>query len=285
MIDIVQRADELLQRSEELLEEAVGLSPHRKAAIPVAIQHTSCNRKLSPQNVIDVRGRERCVPIGPFCSSTYVSIESTCPRSCPYRGHGCYAQGGMAVRRLDRVAVRAKWSGLATIEAESQQLDRLFVRGVRRDGARGGRDLRLHVSGDTFSTRGARILADAARRWQERGGGAVWTFTHLWRSISRRDWGRISVLASVETLRGAREAFEHGYAPALTLPEHQDHSAFPVGAGLKIVPCPAQTVGTTCVQCRLCLDGVEPGRGVAFALHGTGLKRARRRLKILQEIP
>lgn len=281
--DIVERADELLRLSETLLSEAIGMSPHRKASVPVAIRRTSSNRKLSPQKIVDVKGRQRCVPQFPFCSSTYVSIESTCPRSCPYRGHGCYAQSGMAVRRLDRVAVRAKWSGLSTIEVEAEQIDRLFMRKVRQDGARGGRDLRLHVSGDAFSSRGAQILADAARRWQERGGGSVWTFTHLWRTIPRSDWGPISVLASVETLRGARVAFESGYAPALTVPEHRDHAALPAGKGLKIIPCPAQTVGTTCVQCRLCLDGAEPGRGVAFALHGTSISRARRRLRVLQE--
>jgi hypothetical protein len=188
----------------------------------------------------------------------------------------------MAVRRLDREAVRRGWSGIATIEAEVAKIDKLFVRGVPQDGARGGRDLRLHVSGDAFSTTGAELLAGAADRWLSRGGGSVWTFTHLWRRIPRASWGPISVLASVETRIEAREAIELGYAPALTVQEHDGPHAISLGDGARAVPCVAQTRGITCVECRLCLDNLVPERGITLALHGHMINRARRALSEAQ---
>lgn len=284
MTDVEAEADRILAWSQKLLDEAVELSPHRKAEAPVSIQPSSSNRKLAPQRLIDVNGRKRCVPIGPFVTSTYVSIEATCPSSCPFRGNGCYAQAGMAVSRLDRVAVRKRWSGDATIEAEVKALDGVFVRGVPQDGARGGRDLRLHVSGDAHNTAGAKALAAAAERWKQRGGGAVWTFTHLWRTIPRAAWGPIAVLASVETRRDVEFAMRRGYPPALTVPEFSDDGAFPAAHGIRAVPCPAQTRGKTCVECRLCLDPELASRrsGVAFAVHGKQAESARNKLRVIQ---
>jgi hypothetical protein len=87
------------------------------------------------------------------------------------------------------------------------------------------------------------------------------------------------VLASVETMSDAHAAVAAGYAPALTVDAHATDLAW-THAGLRIVPCPAQTRGTTCAQCRLCLDPQLPLRktGVSFALHGLGRDVAAARL-------
>ena len=281
MAKVSAEADQALAGSERLLEEAKAASVLRRAKVPVAIQAKSSNRKLAPQRVVDVNGRDRCEPIGPYVTSTYVAIEPTCPASCPYRGNGCYAQAGMAVRPLDREARRGGWTGSATIAAEVEAIDRTLVRGVPQDGANGGRDLRLHVSGDAHDTAGAEALAGAAERWRARGGASVWTFTHLWREIPRGAWGPISVLASVETEADAIRARRRGYAPALTTQKHESDGSFVVGRDTRIVPCPAQTRGRTCAECRLCLD-VTPSRGVSFELHGREEKRARKRLSVIQ---
>lgn len=277
-------ADRCKRWSERLLDEAIRASPFRKAKAPVSIQATSSNRKLAPQRQINVDGRMRNVAIGPFVASTYVSIESTCPRDCPYRGNGCYAQAGMTVASLDRLAVRKQWSAIATIDAEVAAIDGIFRRGVPQDGARGrGRDLRLHVSGDAGSTAGARRLAAAAARWQRRGGGSVWTFTHLWRKIPREAWGPIAVMASVETKRDAGIALSRGYAPALTVEKHEDDVAIPITGG-RLVPCPSQTRDRTCAECRLCLDPnlAKRGVGITLSLHGQEVDRAARRLRVIQ---
>src|SRR5688572_25073724 len=67
-------------------------------------------------------------------SATYAS-QSSCPRSCPWYGHGCYAEKGLVgfqTRRLNRSAVRG---AVRIAEAEARAIDTLT----------GDRLLRLHV--------------------------------------------------------------------------------------------------------------------------------------------
>ena len=179
--------------------------------------------------------------------------------------------------------------------------DTTFARVVPQDGARGGRDLRLHVSGDARTIGAVRILARAAERWVGRGGGSVWTYTPAWRTVPRSAWGPISVLASVETIEATMSAMDRGYAPALTVRAHAlDPDIERVlgaevaaagawrprdGNGLRIVPCPYETRSVTCGSCRLCLDRDlhSLGVGVSFAAHGRGAKDARKRLPVLRE--
>jgi hypothetical protein len=130
----------------------------------------SSNRKLGPVDLVDVGGdRPRPVPRRPFVSSTYASIEATCPDSCAWKRKGCFADAGftkMAGALMD-AAARGR-DGFAVIQEEAR-LIRLAFRGLRvpQDGARGGRDLRLHVGGDVDSARGAAILGAAARPMSE----------------------------------------------------------------------------------------------------------------------
>ena len=286
--DILEQARALLKRSRELVAVAnrpLELERQRVRGNkrPVSVQPRTANRKLAPQRFVDVNGRIRNEPKGPYCASTYVSIDATCPSSCPFRGNGCYAQAGMAVARLDRIARAGEWSSTMTIEAEVEAIDLIGIHGVPQDGARGGRDLRLHVSGDVGDERGARMLAAAADRWRARGGGDVWTFTHLWRDIPRSAWGSISVLASVETPAQVAEALGRAYAPAMTVKSHDGSQAYEVN-GAKIVPCPAQTRGRTCIECRLCLRA-RPGStiGVSFAVHGIDADDAKAALETTGE--
>jgi hypothetical protein len=176
---------------------------------------------------------------GPLVASTYVSIERTCPASCPFKGAGCYAEAGFTRvlgQRLDRDA--AEVTPLRIAKAEADLIDAAWPKGVPQDGARGGRDLRLHVGGEFPSEGGARVVAGAVARWLERGGGAVWSFTHRWRQIARAAFGRISVLASCETAAQAREAVLRGYVPALVVERFPDGArAFDVeGHALRALP-------------------------------------------------
>lgn len=232
----------------------------------------SANRKLSPVDLVDVgSARPRPIPRGPFCCSTFVSIEATCSSACPFKGAGCYVQDGftgVAVRQLDAIAKGR--SGFDVGLDELAVIDAAFPVGVPQDGARGGRDLRLHDSGDVATLGAAILLGEAARRWRARGGGSVWTYTHTWREIDRSSWGpAVSVLASVERPDEIRQARLRGYAPAIVVERHESPKAFDLG-GTKIIPCPNETVGRTCVECRLCLDRdlYAMNAGIAFAAHG-----------------
>ena len=147
-----------------------------------------------------------------------------------------------------------------------------------------GRPLRLHVSGDCKTRKAADVLSAACERWRNRGGGPVWTYTHSWRSIPRATWRGVSVLASVETITDAKRAMKRGYAAAIVVAEHPaDGKAHRVD-GVRVIPCPQQTRGTSCVDCGLCMKDsmLQSGSGViAFAAHGAGTKRAKRALEVI----
>lgn len=258
---------------------------------PVSFQRASTNRKLTTvgQEVYDPKSRfKRPIAQAPFCSSTYVSIGATCPTSCRFKDAGCYVQVGITgarARKLDLEAKARDWTGDRVIEHEAYIIDRQWPDGIPQDGAQGGRDLRLHVGGDVSSQRAARVLAGAAARWRARGGGAVWTYTHRWSDIDREAWGDITVLASVESLEEAHEVVSLGYMPGFTMSNFASERAWkPKGSDLRIVPCPAQTRDRNCVTCRLCLDRKPAGpAAIAFAMHGTRAKSARRNLPVMWE--
>lgn len=241
--------------------------------------YASADRKLSPVEMRPHAGRPRPVPVGPYCSATYVSIEATCPDTCRFKAGACYITAGftaLMARQLDESAD----SGDATIRGEADLLDRAFGGGrVPQDGARGGRDLRLHVGGDVADMFSIAALTWAVDDWKLRGGGAVWTYTHRWREIERVEWGTISVLASCETVADAELAVSRGYVPALVVDAFPSERAFRLsGLSLRFIPCPAETRGTTCVECRLCFDDAklqERGMAIAFALHGLGASKVR----------
>ena len=166
-------------------------------------------------------------------------------------------------------------SGDDVISEEVNKIDRLYSTGVPQAGARGGVDLRLHVSGDVPNTYSTKRLAAAVKRYQLRDGGDCWTFTHRWRQIDAAAWGSIVCLASVERVEDAVLALDRGYAPALTVKEHSGAQAWKA-AGIEFIPCPAQTREVTCSSCRLCLtDGLlTRDQGISFAIHGLQSKRA-----------
>lgn len=267
----------------------------------------SCNPKLAPIEYVDAGGRRlRPVPRPPHVAVTYASIEATCDDGCAFKGRGCYVTSGFANRWMTGLDEAAKGhTADEVIAAECDLIDHAF-RGrtpyvgrlprrpggrVPQDGGRDGRqgrDLRLHVAGDVATEANARRLAASAERWRERGGGVVWTYTHDWRRIAADAFGPVSVLASVETPGAASEARRKGYAVAIVVREFPSARAFRLaGMADRVVPCPAETRGTTCVQCRLCLDAPmlrANGIAIGFALHGRDAAKVRRRLPVVREV-
>lgn len=243
----------------------------------------SCDSKLSPvvHSPSERSFRGYSINPGPHgVAATYVSIERTCPSSCPFKAKGCYAASGFTRvlgKRLDAGAEQE--TALGVIRAEVELLDKAHRYGVPQDGARGGRDLRLHIGGETPSTAAARLLAGSAARWRMRGGGAVWTYTHNWASIPRASFGSISTLASVESPWQAQLARSLGYVPAVVVPSFPNGAkAFEYGR-VKAVPCPAevQPGKVTCSSCRLCMDDERlrsKGLGIAFSVHGKEARTA-----------
>lgn len=203
---------------------------------------------------------------------TYASIEATC-RDCRLKDSGCYAQvsfTGYTVRRLDAQACDMTATEVA--KAEACAIDASYG-----GGAVPGTSLRLHVSGDCSTVIGARYVGKAVQRWMARGGRVAWTYTHSWRRVPRVAWGPVSVLASVDDVRDAPEAMERGYAPARVVESFPNGDRAWVEHDIRWVPCPEQTRGVQCVDCKLCHDGDKlrsMGTGIAFAAHGARRKRA-----------
>lgn len=200
-------------------------------------------------------------------AATYVSTKASCPK-CPLQGRGCYAESGRMGIHVARLNAAAEGvSRLQAAQAEAQAIDQGAVLGAL--------PLRLHVAGDAATSQAAKIVAAAAARYQARGGGQPWTYTHAWRKVPRKAWGRVSVLASIERIEDGAKALTHGYAPALVVAAHASAKAYEAG-GVHWVPCPEQTRGITCSECRLCFNAdalAERHTGIAFAAHGVSRKR------------
>lgn len=235
------------------------------------------------------------MPEPPYCAATYAPIEQTCPSSClffakaPNGVRPCYADTGFTkftVRRMEDNAKGLAPAQVASLEADA--IDRSFSgEDVPQDGARGGRDLRLHVSGDCRTDGAASILSGAATRWRLRRGGSVWTYTHAWRDVLRVSWGPdISVLASVENPADVELARSRGYATAIVVDRFPQEQAYDF-KGARVLPCPAETRALTCVECRLCLDRDlnKLGITIGFSAHGMGAVHIRKRLPVLYPTP
>ncbi|WP_438040256.1 DUF7227 family protein [Sorangium sp. So ce128] len=242
------------------------------------------HRKLAPVERLPTGSRPHPRAQRAFVPTTDVAIAVACSDACPFRSGGCFAKAGFTRFKARELDAAARSLTADQVIAEGVRLvDAAFNnRRVTEDGARGGRDLRLHAGGDVGSALAAQLLAGAARRWRDRGGSAVWSFTHAWREVPREAWGSVSVLASVEQPEGVEVAPAGGYAATIVVDELPSDEAFSLPeSNAKIVSCPAEGRGKTCVECRLCLDADKLARrnlAVAFEAHGPTARPVREAL-------
>jgi len=205
-------------------------------------------------------------------AATYVSVEASCPKSCALYGKGCYAQLG----RVGLFASRLDAAARGPVAAARDEA--ALIRGSVTE----GRPLRLHVSGDCRTEQAAAIVADACLDWRRRRGGPVWTYTHGWRQVARRIWGIVSVLASIESTKEGKAALAAGYAPAVVVEKFPEGGKVFVRDGVQWTPCPEQTRGLSCTECRACFDSerlARKGIGIAFEAHS---QRKKKLLVVLQ---
>jgi hypothetical protein len=211
-------------------------------SLPVTVVARSDNKKL---------GR---------CSATYAS-QSSCPGDCAHLHNGCYAESGYTNVTTMRLNDSETTAPLAIAREEARQIAALP----------GDRPLRLHVVGDAKTDACARTLAVACEDYPQ----PVWTYTHAWRRVQRTSWGGISVLASCESAEDVEAAQEKGYATALVVDSFASDKLHD-RRGVRLLPCPSQTRGVPCSDCRLCMDDnrlASAGITIGFAAHGSGRKR------------
>lgn len=244
----------------------------------VRFEPVTANRKLAPSGWTPGETRPRPHALGPYCATTSVSLEATCPATCPWKstpGHpgACYVDAGFqkfVALRMDSEA--RNLDPLDVVTAEAELIKKAFRGGpVPQDGPDGkGRALRLHVAGEIEGKAGAKVLAGAAEDWMARGGSRPWSYTHRWQEVHRRYWGPVSVLASVEDPKEMNAVAKQGYAPALVVAEFPQDTAFKLRSW-SVVPCPYETRQVTCVECQLCWRGdalVSSKTAIGFQVHG-----------------
>lgn len=197
-------------------------------------------------------------------SCTYCHQRS-CPPTCPFYHNGCYAEynnvGRFVLPRLLTAKGRLDALVLAKREAAA-------IRGLT-----GKRPLRLHVVGDCRTEAAARTVSGACEDYRARWGQPVWTYTHSFRDVPRDAWGSVSILASCEKPADIELAHERGYAAAMVVSSHDNDKAKPLPGGFTGIPCPEQTRGVKCTECRLCFKDkwlFETKRVILFAAHGLG---------------
>lgn len=216
--------------------------------------------------------------------ATYLAIKPSCPRTCPLKDNGCYASNsylGIIVNRLEKECTNSNPLNLA--RAEAKVIDNAYYGGT----VSSGRNLRLHVSGDSRTIAGSKIINAAIGRWKARGGEKVWSYTHAWDRVTKDIWSNVEMLASVDSTDQVEFARQNGYAPAIVVSEHISEKAYILSrSDIKWIPCPAQTkkdVG--CADCKLCFNVnrlYNSNMGIAFAAHGIRKNVIKKRLKVIE---
>ena len=207
--------------------------------------------------------------LGDRVSATYLSQES-CPATCPFLDNGCYAEQGNSGIHTKRLAKSPINDPVALAKAEVNAIQRGLVgQELPPDQA-----LRLHVVGDARTIEAVRILVTGLKHWLY---GPVWAYTHAWQKVARRVWGtQVSILASCEDLTGVVKAMRRGYAAALVVTGHKSSKTYTIQTRtmgqLRVIPCPNQTLGKTCRECKLCWKDqwlLASRTVIAFAAHGS----------------
>jgi len=226
----------------------------------------SSNRKLSKSKNADV---------------TYAPVKQTCSNTCELKRNGCYATASTVALMNSRL--EKSMDDLSKVEIAKQEakcIDDSYDGGLVQS-----KLLRLHVSGDSDTITGTKYISAAAKRWIKRGGEYVWSYTHSWEKVNRKNWGVVSVLASVDTVEQISEARNQGYAPAMVFPEFKDKKAFIYG-DTKFIPCPSQThEHIDCETCKLCFkadDLFKRNAGIAFEVHGVSKNTLKKKLRVIR---
>lgn len=218
-------------------------------------------------------------------SCTWVTLD-TCPNTCFLKKSGtCYTLSGPAGIHVSKMNKAAK-----SIRGKDSDYDfkiklaRQEANGIKK--LSGKKPLRIHVSGDSSTTRGTRLLAQAAKVYKSKHNQPVYSYTH-YHKTKRSDWGEISILRSCETLEQAEKAHSDGFASSMVVSEFKSEKAYDLGNGFKGIPCPEQTgKQENCVKCGLCMKDTLLHKNkmvILFAAHGSGTKKIKKLLTVINE--
>ncbi len=113
-----------------------------------------------------------------------------------------------------------------------------------------------------------------------RGEGCYAQLGHVGFTVRRLDRAGATALQAASDEAAAIQGVKHPFGRPLRLHVSGDASTNKAAAferdGVRWIPCPEQTRGKTCAECRLCWDTESLracGAGIAFAVHGASKKR------------
>lgn len=202
---------------------------------------------------------------GPIPVTT--SSRDTCPSTCPFRGSGCYADGGPLALHWGKVTSAERGVSFAQHCADLASLPP-------------GQLVRLNQAGDLVHRQGrvsrrfVRGIVAACKNLK------AYTYSHhalnlgenlqLLRFANRNG---LTINVSTETEAAADQAIASGLPAVLAVDSDESRDTWHTPAGNVVLVCPAQRRDIDCATCQLCHT-----RGkrviIAFRAHGTNKKKA-----------
>ena len=200
---------------------------------------------------------------GPIPVST--SSRDTCPDSCPFRGNGCYADGGpLAIHWREVTAGRRglPWSD--------------FLRTIAQLPA--GQLWRHNQAGDLWKPGTAIGRAALFQLVEANRGRRGFTYSHHKRTPAVKTAFRaatangFTINASCHSETEADAAMADGLRAVFVVPTSETRRFWTTSGGNRAVVCPAQLhEGMDCKTCQLCQS--RPSNvAIAFLAHGRGRK-------------
>lgn len=224
------------------------------------------------------------------------SSKSSCPKRCPFKGSGCYAEGV----RTAKIWARADDESDKRFVASRADLTRALVGGVIEHSKEPETELlfRHNIAGDlavkntsyfnTYEFLEIASAIDLVNTVCSGNFGKVVTgfmYTHCELTEGDKDAinsvrGVMTVNVSADSIVEARTAKARGFNTVLTSVNPEDDiKLLREVHDLTAVQCPAQTrEGVTCKSCRLCTRDREAI--VVFGIHGTNKGKARKAIQI-----
>lgn len=202
--------------------------------------------------------------VGPIPVTT--SSKETCPSTCPFNnGGGCYAASGPLAIHWSKVT---KGERGGTIKELCHQ-----VAGLPQ-----GQLWRHNQAGDLPGVDGKIHAAELRALVKANKGKRGFTYTHKpmtmpnMKLVKEANDGGFTINLSANNMSHADELAALNVGPVVVVvPEDHPQTSF-TAEGRKVVVCPEQTHGTSCVDCRLCAS-TRNGIIIGFRAHGSSRKR------------
>ncbi len=210
-----------------------------------------------------VSGNKKTGPI-----PTTVTEASTCPKTCSFRGSGCYAEHGPLAMHWRQVSAGNRGGTWQQLLGHIKDLPRHQL-------------WRMNVAGDLPTTPAGNVSwAHLEALTQANKGRRGFTYTHhpptpmTRRALRHANRGGFTVNLSAETLRQADQYAAYGLPVVVALPKGADKPVT-TPAGRLVTVCPTTTGNTDCLNCGICYQADRKAI-VGFPAHGTRANEVQR---------